>query len=165
MKQIIFSALSLTVLVIGLHFGLPFLQARIYAGDVPIVPLTPSPTSYPRLSREEAKPRIIEMLQTNAGCRLPCWWGITPGKTHWEEVHALLSPLLTTEAATNDYLSYSDPASGWTPEDPMLANLEMYVRDSIVQDILVYSVSGKYLTKLDIYHIFQTYGKPEQIYL
>ena len=92
MKKIIFSALSLTVLVIGLHFGLPFLQARIYAGDVPIVSLTPSPTSYPRLSREEAKPRIIEMLQTNAGCRLPCWWGITPGKTRWEEVHALLSP-------------------------------------------------------------------------
>jgi len=25
------------------------------------------------------------MLATNAGCELPCWWGITPGESDWQE--------------------------------------------------------------------------------
>jgi hypothetical protein len=25
-------------------------------------------------------------MKTNTGCELPCWWGITPGKTTWEEM-------------------------------------------------------------------------------
>jgi hypothetical protein len=25
-------------------------------------------------------------MKTNMGCELPCWWGITPGKTTWEEM-------------------------------------------------------------------------------
>ena len=24
------------------------------------------------------------MLETNGGCELPCWWGITPGETTWQ---------------------------------------------------------------------------------
>jgi hypothetical protein len=165
MRKIISILLGLTALVVIAQFGLPAIQNHIYASDVPILPVTPSATSYPMLSRDEAKPRIIELLQTNAGCRLPCWWGIVPGKTRWEEVHAFLSPMLTAESVTNDYLSFIDPASSWDAEDPMLPNLEMYVRDSIVQDILVDPVSGKYLTELDIPHIFEAYGKPDEIYL
>lgn len=30
-------------------------------------------------SKEEAYSKLINLLQTNAGCQLPCWWGITPG--------------------------------------------------------------------------------------
>jgi len=26
------------------------------------------------------------MLETNGGCELPCWWGITPGETIWQAV-------------------------------------------------------------------------------
>jgi hypothetical protein len=28
---------------------------------------------------------IRTMLETNGGCELPCWWGITPGVTSWQD--------------------------------------------------------------------------------
>ncbi|WP_145962528.1 hypothetical protein [Bellilinea caldifistulae] len=34
-----------------------------------------------------------ELIQTNGGCELPCWWGITPGKTTWKEAYDFLQPL------------------------------------------------------------------------
>ncbi|MBL1196819.1 MAG: hypothetical protein D8M60_20900 [Chloroflexi bacterium] len=27
-------------------------------------------------------------MENNGGCKLPCWWGITPGKSNWEETRA-----------------------------------------------------------------------------
>ena len=29
---------------------------------------------------------VTELLQTNANCQPPCWWGIVPGETRWETV-------------------------------------------------------------------------------
>ncbi|MDH5507610.1 MAG: hypothetical protein OEZ02_10350, partial [Anaerolineae bacterium] len=36
---------------------------------------------------------ILDLLENNGGCRLPCFWGITPGETTWSEAYALLAPL------------------------------------------------------------------------
>jgi hypothetical protein len=35
----------------------------------------------PTLSAEEAKTLVFDFLKDNAGCRLPCLWGLTPGQT------------------------------------------------------------------------------------
>jgi hypothetical protein len=126
--------------------------------------VTPSLTSFPALSHDEARTKIIALLQTNGGCRLPCWWGITPGETHLETVHAFLSPMLKTGYAGDKLISYYDP-SGSTPERPALPGLELHFQDSIVQAITVFSVQGSYLSELDINHIFHSYGKPDKIYL
>lgn len=33
---------------------------------------------------------VLDLLQNNAGCKLPCWWGFTPGKTAWEDARRFL---------------------------------------------------------------------------
>jgi hypothetical protein len=45
------------------------------------VPPTIVWTPLPTLSPDEAESRVLDLLQYNAGCSLPCWWGITPGET------------------------------------------------------------------------------------
>ena len=35
----------------------------------------------PTLNPEEEQATILTLLKSNNGCDLPCWWGITPGKT------------------------------------------------------------------------------------
>ena len=51
----------------------------------PSLPNTPTPsitlTQLPTLSVQEAQDRIKELLETNGGCELPCWWGLIPGTT------------------------------------------------------------------------------------
>jgi hypothetical protein len=49
---------------------------------------TAIPTPLPTLAPDEMQATVRQMLQTNGGCELPCWWGITPGETSWEEMQA-----------------------------------------------------------------------------
>jgi hypothetical protein len=46
--------------------------------------LTPLP--FPTLEPDAMHAFVVEMLQTNGGCELPCWWGITPGVTRWDDM-------------------------------------------------------------------------------
>ena len=57
--------------------------------------LTPTftPTTVPTLPAEEARKRLLELLATNGDCRLPCLWGITPGKSNHQEARNILIPL------------------------------------------------------------------------
>ncbi len=50
-------------------------------------------------SPTEASARLQDLLKTNAGCRLPCWWGITPGKTTWDEAEEYLKTFTTLSTA------------------------------------------------------------------
>lgn len=51
---------------------------------------TPTTTLSPTLTEREREDRVLEWLETNAGCELPCWWGIMPGVTTWDETQHLL---------------------------------------------------------------------------
>lgn len=66
---------------------------------------TPSPTltAVPTLPTEDAQKKWFELLATNGGCRLPCLWGITPGKSSYQEARNILSPLSSVAE------TYSDP--------------------------------------------------------
>jgi len=57
--------------------------------------LTPATTlpAIPTLSAESAGERLLDLLSNNGGCRLPCLWGITPGKSTYQEAQILWSPL------------------------------------------------------------------------
>lgn len=54
--------------------------------------LTPTPiasptlTAHPTLTADERQAFMREMLETNGGCELPCWWGIIPGEAEWQAV-------------------------------------------------------------------------------
>ena len=47
---------------------------------------TATPTKYPTLDAQGRLNFVLQALKTNGGCQLPCWWGITPGKTTWAEM-------------------------------------------------------------------------------
>jgi hypothetical protein len=41
------------------------------------------------MTTDESKMLVRDLLENNAGCRLPCWWGVTPGNTSWQESETL----------------------------------------------------------------------------
>ena len=62
--------------------------------SVVVVPTyTPFPSPNPTLAASEALAFIRQMQVNNGGCKLPCWWGITPGETTWEEAKQVFAPL------------------------------------------------------------------------
>lgn len=53
---------------------------------------TPFPTfdvAVSTLSKEVATQNLIELLETNRGCELPCWWGIMPGETNVDNIESI----------------------------------------------------------------------------
>jgi hypothetical protein len=77
----------------------------------------PTWTSLTILSEQEKVEQIKRLLDKNAGCQLPCWWGITPGQTRWVDASSLLIPLSlranevqqNQPQTTDNYLYFSNP--------------------------------------------------------
>jgi hypothetical protein len=55
-----------------------------------------SQTPLPTLSSENSSRTVQVLMETNGGCRLPCWWGILPGKTSWQSAEKYLSSITTS---------------------------------------------------------------------
>jgi hypothetical protein len=48
------------------------------------VPRPTRPVLASTMTSDEEYAFVSKMLEDNGGCRLPCWWGFTPGETSWE---------------------------------------------------------------------------------
>lgn len=55
--------------------------------------LTSTPTIIPALPVEEAQARLLDLLDNNNNCHPPCLWGITPGKSSFQDAQIILAPL------------------------------------------------------------------------
>lgn len=123
---------------------------------------SPSPTQtwtpQPTLPPEEAQALVLNLIADNGGCRLPCWWGITPGVTSWEKARSFLETFAIQILTLNENFygvtiknlpeSISEGAIG--------ANI--FVKDDIVQTIrttIYYPLS----------EMLQIYGQPNEVWI
>lgn len=132
----------------------------------PIAELPNPATSLPVLQVDEAKKLVRELLENNAGCRLPCWWGITPGKTKWSEARQILekTAMFIAEQNSND-VSYIDVQALLPyPYDFAKYMEHTYaVKDGIVDYIRVYNfnLAPNYFLP----HFLESYGQPDEIWI
>lgn len=68
-----------------------------------------TPTTIPTLPIEDARRRLLDLLANNGGCRLPCLWGITLGKSTNQEARNILMPL--SSIAIPEMMSF-EPLNG-----------------------------------------------------
>ncbi len=52
---------------------------------------TPTLTPMPTLSEQDALETFINLIEKDSECNLPCWLGVTPGQTKFEEVENIFS--------------------------------------------------------------------------
>ena len=115
------------------------------------------------------------MLGTNAGCELPCWWGITPGETKWEMVPEIFGVYgITGHLYRNTTLSYGfDPPRG---ERRYYYNLVFHLthQEGLVHSIRIQSqVLGDLKTnrfpqdwqRYALHQVLSRYGQPSQVML
>jgi hypothetical protein len=66
-------------------------ELRIVTETASVTPITtatavpPTLTPAPTLTTRQAQEMVLDLLKNNAGCELPCYWGITPGETTWQD--------------------------------------------------------------------------------
>jgi len=128
----------------------------------------------PTLPQDEAFALVSDLMENNAGCQLPCWWGITPGKTTWDEAWQLLGKL-----ARNKGPEAHPFENLWVPGDVLMGVIidvlyrplgrahDFYggVRLSVNIDTNIISGVGTYLgdtfSQYSIGQVLEKYGRPE----
>ena len=60
-------------------------------------------TLVPPLPQPEAEERVIELLQDNGSCRLPCFWGIVPGQTTRQTIISQISAFHNLDRSSNPH--------------------------------------------------------------
>ena len=53
----------------------------------------------PSLTSDEIKTLILELMHNNGGCKLPCFWNLSPGQTSWKSLQDFIVHSGETEAA------------------------------------------------------------------
>ena len=158
----------------------------------PIDTFTPPPTvtftssPIPTLSIENAYSMFEELFLNDGNCPLPCWWGLVPGVSTFQDAQATLAPLsgmatwnevgvLKGMSRGHFYLSYPNET------DDILLNIDFNTMPNKNEVSILYISSQvlrgerdrepvydnkKYLELMGNYtlsSIFSTYGKPGQI--
>ena len=88
-------------------------------------------TPVPTLGMEQARERLLELLSGQANCRLPCLWGITPGKSTLQDVRPVVEPLRILAGSP---IFWPD-ADDWLGKDGIGVDL-VYTEDAVVPTAL-----------------------------
>jgi len=119
------------------------------------------------------------MLVTNGDCELPCWWGITPSETTWQEVRDRLGLYYgqgySRPGGVRLYeVDYGDRIYPYPPPYGYHIHIEFTEQDGIVQSIRVRSNLVRDTTperfaqdwqRYAPYQVLVRYGEPLQVNL
>lgn len=136
---------------------------------MPTITWTPLPT----LSSAKALGVVEDLLRNNAGCRLPCWWGITPGETAWETARHFLASFVVsfgqgesgeiTEAGVT-YLATGYSAYYKIPGEPFDGATIYSLRNGLIDNIWVTPARGTDRS-YQLHQMLIDYGEPTEVWL
>lgn len=124
------------------------------------MPLPLTETPLPTLPSDDAYIRLQELVENNAGCRLPCWWGITPGKTSWQDASHFLGSFTTIYRDENSSYAYVYLP---LPPDKGTLNHTYVVKGSTVVEIYAYVYDWSPFLYLS--NFLTNYGPPDEVFL
>lgn len=123
----------------------------------PILTWTPQPT----LPLDQAQATAQSVYMINGGCNFPCWMGITPGKTCWDQAKSYLSPfadLYYDSKRTN--LIYVDVLFKKPKgQDPVSLVGQMTVEN----DLVTYVLANFSHENFPLWNFLSKYNRPEEI--
>ncbi len=118
-------------------------------------------TPLPTIPADEAQAYLQDLMLNNADCRLPCWWGITPGVTEWEEARHFLQSFVSSIYHGGTYPEAYNVNYGIVQAGYFHGAANYYVRNGTVVSIVV-SPTGSYLGyQLD--QMLANYGEPDEV--
>jgi hypothetical protein len=134
--------------------------------------LRPTWTPLPTLPAEEALKMVHELFTTNAGCRLPCWWGITPGVTTWEEARQFFAAF-TTDIIQRDSVQITEKGITYVETGfgvrfavegvPSGGAVSLGVINSEISTIHLGKLPIQYT--IPLHQFLEEYGPPTQIFM
>ncbi len=124
-----------------------------------VIPATITP--YPTLAPSEVTPFIEKLASTDEICLFPCWGGVIPGETNWNDVQSFLESFAKARRhspSSPKGFAVDVPLPDRYPDDLLWLSIFLDEKDTVK-----YIRGWRYNLLVD--QLFRTYGKPEQIHL
>ena len=93
-------------------------------------PVTPVPTWLP----QEQEAYLLDLIETNNHCKLPCLFGIQPGVSTWEEIRNVEAPLYFRKV--------------YIPDSQGFLDFHSHVKDEIPYLEIAFSGSGRFIERM-----------------
>jgi len=115
---------------------------------------------------------VASLLESNGGCKLPCWWGAIPGQTSWDEVEQFLNMFITRVEQGQAGTSLEDDGdhfyTNYSAEYIVLGQASkgriLYdVRDGVIVGISVDPPGNEFSYQL--HQLLSSYGQPQAVYI
>lgn len=134
---------------------------------IPTITWTPLPTIPP----DEFPAALLDLLGSNAGCRLPCWLGIAPGQTTLSEALRFLAQFPLEISTSSTYRTYyegryhEEVSFGFDIDVPSNANgpVALFSSDGIIVSIIIHL--EQYTANYQLNHLLPALGRPADIYV
>lgn len=115
----------------------------------------------------ENGPKLVKyLLENNAGCELPCWWGITPGVTLWKQARQILEKTSVSIDAQESQNDFKAEVETYLPDPYDFAPSMKHVygvKNGVVHYIRVYNFD--LAPRYDLQNFLQTYGQPTEVWM
>ncbi len=125
----------------------------------PSATIAPLSTRIPlsTLNSTDARNKVQDLIENNGGCNFPCFWGIIPGQTLWDDAQYLFEPFAIEINPSNDINHrYSYYVRVPTPNNSII--IGFHVDNGGVVDLI--ATAGFW----SLADILNTYGEPEEIW-
>jgi hypothetical protein len=124
---------------------------------------TPLPV-LPTLSPDDAETMILNLIDNNGNCLLPCWWGITPGVTPWNQARQFLATFMSISGPsfeTNGYIIHEIYRISRT-DGEIYYHIGIDVANSIVHGI---GARNEITIGHQLNRLLENNGQPDEIWL
>jgi hypothetical protein len=122
-------------------------------------PLPPSPTFAPLMSHEQVVEKINTLNRETRSCALPCWWGVIPGKTAWNDVIPIYAGIVGFKLDDNQELKDLAYFRGKQTYFYVTYSIHNRVVDTIIVQPFATHVA------YNLHGIMEKYGPPDDIYI
>lgn len=139
--------------------------------------ITSTPTA--RLSKEQARELVLELLQPDEDCRFPCWWNIRPGLSEMTSTQSFFNSLSNLAIANrmNDRDGHAfliitrnevdmNIDIAYTAEEKQIEWMQVRLCSNVKCDVL--SDDPNYLKTIppyDVSGLLTSYGEPTAIFI
>ena len=134
---------------------------------------TETPVLIPTAPGKSVTEQVLWLFETNNGCQLPCWWGITPGQTTWATAASFLTILdqnIYEDLSVPELVYYE--VSVPVPSEIFIVNqtdISFLVRDNrvmwILTDVSIGHTPPDHLTPYLLSNFLLVYGEPSEVWL
>lgn len=138
------------------------------ATSKPVLEAISTVTPHPTLTLEQNN-EITQLMKTNGNCTLPCWWGIIPGISRWDEISNLKSLSIISEyredkikpSLASAYLYFEQPGNLYPDQSYIKPSFQMINR--VIQSIRVLGTETS--SAYSLRNIFTNNDKPFEIWV